>query len=187
MSGPLNHAAAFEPLFRLPDVAGGICQRRGGAGLDADDALLFCGGRRRRRRRRLRKDLNRVDLRILDVAGEGDLELSVGHFHRHRLHVGAVRRPGLLPHVKVLELVALDVEGEDPLALTGDPLVGLGEVQPGDVLAVGHGAGEGIHRVMFRPIEPGVLRIRDRNVRRGRSRCRPQTLPPPSRRCRRNR
>ena len=58
-------------------------------------------------RLRLRDKFNRVDLRIFNVAGEGDLECSVGDFHRHGLDVGAIRSAGLYPNVEILELVSL--------------------------------------------------------------------------------
>src|SRR5271165_1844280 len=47
----VNRAAAFKALFGLPDVAGGIGERRGGAGLDADDARRLRRSPRWRRRR----------------------------------------------------------------------------------------------------------------------------------------
>src|ERR1039457_4121022 len=118
-----------------------------------------------KRKSALWNNFNRIDFWIFNVAGEGDLELPVSDFHRHRLNVGAVRSASLCPHIKILELAALHIEGKHASAGTGDAIESFGEVKFGDVFAVGNIARKGVHPVMFRQKKSRVFGVGDRCAR----------------------
>jgi len=82
-----------------------------------------------KRKSALWNNFNRVDFRIFDVAGEGDGELPIRHFHRHGFDVGAVRAAGLGKNVKIFERVPLHSEGKNALASPGHAVVGQGPGQ----------------------------------------------------------
>src|SRR3954471_24591025 len=113
----------------------------------------------------LGEDFNRADLWVLDFRSERDLNLPVGNLDGNRLDISAAEAAGLDPRVEVLELCSLDLEREDALAGSGDALEGFREVQLDQVFPVRHGPSEGVHAVVFRPIELGTLRVGDLDVR----------------------
>ena len=112
----------------------------------------------------LRNNLDRADLRVLDLRSEGDLDPAVGDFDRDRLHVGLQRPAGFDPNVEVLELVPLDVEGKHALARSGDAVEGLCEMQFHQVFPVGHRPRKGIHAVVFRTVEVRAFRVGNLDV-----------------------
>ena len=109
--------------------------------------------------------LDGIDLGIFDVGAEGDLELPVRDFHRHRLDIRAIRAAGFDPNVEILELTALDVEGKHTPPRSSDALKGLREMELGQKLPVGNIAGERVHRVMLGLVELRRLGIGDVEVR----------------------
>src|ERR1039457_1351229 len=88
-----------------------------------------------KRKSALWNNFNRIDFWIFNVAGEGDLELPVRDFHRHRLNVCAVRSASLDKNIEILQLVALHIEGEHAPAGTGDAIEGFGKVELGNVFS----------------------------------------------------
>jgi hypothetical protein len=98
-------------------------------------------------------DFDRADLGVLDVVREGHCDPAVGDLNGNRLHVSPRKAAGLDPRIEVLELFALDVEGEHALTRSADSLEGFREMQLDYVLAVGHGPRKGVHAVAFRAVE----------------------------------
>ncbi len=58
----------------------------------------------------LRRDLNRADLRVLDLRRKCDLDLAVGHLDGDALHIRPAEPARLDPRVEVLEFFSLHVE-----------------------------------------------------------------------------
>ena len=96
------------------------------------------GGRRAGLTTSLRNNLNRADLRVLDLRSEGDLGLAVGHFDGDRPHVGFQGPACLDPHVEIFKFLPLDVEGKHALSRSGDAVEGFRKVQFHQVFPVGY-------------------------------------------------
>src|SRR5208282_4176510 len=152
--GHLAHIASLKTLIRLPNLAARIRKGRGQAGLDPHSR---CGRRRTGYRLCLRNYFNRVNRRVFDLARENNAKLSVGHFHRHRLDIGAVGTARLRPNVEVLKFMALDIERKDALAGAGNTFVGLRKVELREILAIGNLAGKSAHAPMLAQEQARIL------------------------------
>src|ERR1051326_1719115 len=81
-------------------------------------------------------EFNGIDFGIFDLADELDLENAIGHLHRNRFDIRAVRPSGFDPEIKVLEFVAVDLVGKNTLARPGNAFERFSKMKFGQIFAV---------------------------------------------------